>query len=154
MIEVQCGRNIISNVATALGVKMEEVFLSNGYKFKFTNNGLMFYNESANQWEDSNNSIMNFILGKFRIEKVPFTPKVGEDYYFVDIFSLTKGHGGKPFFEFTVNLCKWNDSLFDLFNYHFNNVFSTQEECKDNIPLLSKRFLEIYECFCKVRGRW
>ena len=147
-LKVKGGKNIVKSVAESLGVRVGEVFISQGFRFKFTDTSLMFYNESMRQWEESNDSMVNFILGRLVIEKVPFTPKMGETYYYVDISSyISSFEDGK----WTINSTAWNDTIFDLLNYNFKNVFPTRKDCERNLPELKNRFIELYKGFCKVR---
>lgn len=144
-LKAKGGKNIVKSVAEALGVRVGEVFISQGYKFKFTDISLMFYNESMRQWEESNDSMINFILGRLVIEKVPFTPKMDEVYYYVDIYSFKDG-------EWAINTSTWGDTIFDLFNYHFKNVFPTRKDCEKSLPVLKDKFIELYKGYCKTKN--
>lgn len=144
-LKVKGGKNIVKSVAESLGVRVGEVFISQGFRFKFTDTSLMFYNESMRQWEESNDSMVNFILGRLVIEKVPFTPENGETYYYVDIYSLKDG-------EWIINSTTWNDTIFDLFNYHFKNVFPTCKDCEKSLIVLKDKFIEFYKGYCKTKN--
>lgn len=136
--------NKIDKVAESLGLKLNEVFLSEGYRFKFTENGLFFYNVLKKEWEISNESLTNLITGKVGVEKIPYTPGYGETYYFVNV--------GVTGVDCYVDITIWKDCMFDFMNYSFGNVFFTEKECEDSLDVIWKRFENTYIEFFRLRS--
>ena len=72
------------------------------------------------------------ITGEYKIEKIPFVPKIGEDYwsYYNDDDSPFRGLG----------ICKtWNGSHLDKMRKLLGIVFRTEQEAKDYLPTWQKR---------------
>ena len=95
--------------------------------FKFTETDLV-----NNDGDNLNNYISNLMIGYYTIEKIPFVPKVGEDYwsYYNDDDSPFRGLG----------ICKtWNGSHLDKMRKLLGIVFRTEQEAKDYLPTWQKR---------------
>lgn len=83
--------NLIPLIREALGLEVNEEFkikfhtnVFSNKKFRFTNKFLEeFY---QNRWYESDKDVLyGLITEKINIVKLPFKPKEGEDYYFVDV---------------------------------------------------------------------
>ena len=93
--------------------------------FKFTETDLV------NKDGDSlNNYISNLIIGYYTIEKLPFVPKIGENYY-----TYTHYSSNNPYISKYV----WNNSGRNKQRKAFGIVFRTLQEAKDYLPIWLKR---------------
>ena len=117
-------KNLIPEIAKLLGVEMEEAFkirrpayevCENGVYAFFENEGLMKRNE---QGEFDNNSSIEFedlCLGNYEIVKLPWEPKYGEIYYFLDIN------------EKEIMSYPWENDTFDYAMKALGMIYRTEE---------------------------
>ena len=76
-----------------------------------------------------NNYISTLITGDYKIEKIPFVPKIGEKYW-------TYGNGlGRPYVEKFI----WANSCYDKERKLLGVIFRTEQEAKDYLPTWEKR---------------
>ena len=75
-----------------------------------------------------NGYISTLITGDYKIEKIPFAPKMGECY-------CTYYNSQEIYIE---TYC-WNDSTFDKERKLLGIVFRTKQEAKDYLPTWQKR---------------
>ena len=118
-------KNLIPEIAKLLGVEMEEAFkirrpayevCEKGVYAFFENEGLMKRNE---QGEFDNNSSIEFedlCLGNYEIVKLPWEPKYGEIYYFLDIN------------EKEIMSYPWENDTFDFAMKALDMIYRTREE--------------------------
>ena len=123
-------KNLIPEIAKLLGVEMEEAFkirrpayevCENGVYAFFENEGLMKRNE---QGEFDNNSSIEFedlCLGNYEIVKLPWEPKYGEIYYFLDI-------NEKEIMSYT-----WENDTFDYAMKALGMIYRTEAKAKDHM---------------------
>ena len=127
--------NKIKEVAKLLGYEVGEEFniICNDGKyskynpFKFTETDLLNNDNSR-----CTSYVVDLITGYYTTEKLPFVPKVGEDYwsYYNDDDSPFRGLG----------ICKtWNGSHLDKMRKLLGIVFRTEQEAKDYLPTWQKR---------------
>lgn len=127
--------NYIKEVAKLLGYEIGEEFnviyntgeYSKYNPFKFTETSLV-----DKDGDDSDIVLLNLIMDSCTIKKIPFVPKVGEDYwsYYNDDDSPFRGLG----------ICKtWNGSHLDKMRKLLGIVFRTEQEAKDYLPTWQKR---------------
>ena len=96
--------------------------------FKFTETDLV------NNSGTLNNYISTLITGDYKIEKIPFAPKMGESYW-------TYYNSREIYIE---TYC-WSNNYFDKERKLFGTVFRTKQEAIDYLPTWKKR-LEDEEC--------
>ena len=105
------------------------IILDNGYysihcPFKFTETDLV-----NNDGGILNNYISTLITGEYKIEKIPFAPKMGENY-----FTYSAG-----FTLPVIEYYSWGNSCYDKERKLFGIVFRTEQEAKDYLPTWEKR---------------
>lgn len=116
--------NKMKEVAKLLGVELEEEFKiknSHGeYWVKITTDrGLVMFDQWKNKWLEAVFNILNdILLGKFKIVKLPFEPKMDENYW-------TYTHD-----DFKVFQSYWLDSAIDYARKKCGMIFRTEEEAK------------------------
>ena len=82
-----------------------------------------------NDGEMLNGYISPLITGKYKIEKIPFIPKMGENYW-----TYTAG------ITLPIIECySWGNSCYDRERKLFGIVFRTEQEAKDYLPTWEKR---------------
>ena len=98
--------------------------------FKFTETSLV-----DKDGDDTDIGLLHLITGEYKIEKIPFVPKMGEIYW-------TYYNSQEIYIE---TYC-WNDSTFDKERKLLGIVFRTKQEAKDYLPTWEKRLEgEYYE---------
>ena len=92
--------------------------------FKFTETDLV-----NNGGVEINNYISFLVTGKYKIEKIPFAPKMGENYW-------TYSDGvTAPF----IRRYYWSNDYYDKERKLFGIVFRTEQEAIDYLPTWEKR---------------
>ena len=111
--------NLWEMIAKARGVELNEEFIwyYRGFKYKhrITSHGLQVLVED--KWFCTNTYTTAFIEGDGTIEKLPFRPQIGGDYYTI----INKG-------EVIISL--WEDRSVDYTRLIAGVVFRTREEAK------------------------
>ena len=97
--------------------------------FKFTETDLVNNNGVA-----LNSYISTLITGEYKIEKLPFKPKKGENYWTY--------YNNQAIY---IETYRWSNSSFDKERKLFGIVFRTEQEAKDYLPTWEK-CLEGEEC--------
>ena len=124
--------NKMKEVAKLLGCELGEEFnviyndgeYSPYNPFKFTETSLV-----DKDYDDSDIGILHLITGEYKIEKIPFVPKMGENYWTYSAgFTL-------PVIEYY----SWGNSCYDKERKLFGIVFRTEQEAKDYLPTWKKR---------------
>ena len=124
--------NKMKEVAKLLGCELGEEFnviyndgkYSKYNPFKFTETSLV-----DKDGDDSDIGILQLITGDYKIEKIPFAPKIGESYWTYSAgFTL-------PVIEYY----SWGNSCYDKERKLFGIVFRTEQEAKDYLPTWEKR---------------
>ena len=122
--------NLWETIAKARGVAINEEFSYSwdnySYKYRINEKGLEIYEDG--QWYSS--SLANdFIRGVGEIERLPFRPKMGENYWTYSAgFSLS-----------TIEYYSWGNSCYDKERKLLGIVFKTEQEAKDYLPTWRKR---------------
>ena len=124
--------NYLKEVAKLLGCELGEEFnviyndgeYSPYNPFKFTETSLV-----DKDGDDSDIGLLHLITGYYTTEKIPFIPKVGENYftYCADITL--------PIIE----CYSWGNSGYDIERKLLGIVFRTEQEAKDYLPTWKKR---------------
>ena len=118
--------NLWETIAKARGVAINEVFKWQGSKYKITNyEGLLVLEDG---WIMSGRT-HDFIKGEGKIERLPFSPKMGEKYW-----TYTDGDN-EPY------ICKyiWNNLCYGKERKLLGIVFRTEQEAIDYLPTWEKR---------------
>lgn len=91
--------------------------------FKFTGTSLL----DKNGW-GCPAILGQLLVGDYTIEKIPFTPKVGDEYW-------TYSNGIKS----CIGKCIWNNICYDKERKLLGIVFRTRQEAKDYLATWEKR---------------
>ena len=83
------------------------------------------YNLIDMEYYVRNGLIRGLIIGGLGIEKLPWKPKEGEYYYYVDLMGLN----GEP----EIRRFTWVFDGYDYLNFNVGNCFRTSEEITDEI---------------------
>ena len=130
------GVNKMNELVGLLGVKLGEEFNivnSDGDYLKYNP---YYFTEDCIVDSDGfarNYLIIELITGDYTIEKAPFTPKDGEEYY-----TYSFGGNDSPF-NGRVLLNNWEDSPIDKVNKLLGIVFKTEQEAKEYLPTFERR---------------
>ena len=124
--------NKIKEVAKALGYEVGEefnlIFTDGKYSrynpFKFTETDLVDTFGGV-----FTNYIGRIITGEYKIEKIPFVPKIGEDYWTYACFGL----------QITIMQYIWRNDYSDKERNLLGIIFKTKQEAKDYLPTWQKR---------------
>ena len=123
--------NLWEIIAKARGVELDEEFLYSlgnfEYKYRISERGLEYYDNDGGRWTFSECS-SEFIKGIGKIEKIPFTPKVGDEYW-------TYSNGIKP----CIGKCIWNNICYDKERKLLRIVFRTRHGAKIYLETWEKR---------------
>ena len=118
--------NYIEKVEKMFGLELYEEFEVNNWssKYRFSENGLQWYDFDNKKWENVEECVLNeLLIGTSEIVRKPWIPKDGDDYFtFVDGFEIQK-------FQ-----CHYDIS--DAESILLKNCFKTKEEAeahKDDI---------------------
>ena len=131
-------KNIMKEIATLLGVELEEEFkfkesnyddIYYGYG-KITEKGFMTKKENTAIWSYNSWALQSLLIGTSKIEKLPWKPKKEEKYY-------------TPSSNFNHARCDhWDNYPSDFALKEVGMVFKTEEECEAALPELRKKYLE------------
>lgn len=119
-------KNYMADVAKILGVELEEEFKidSSDTIYKFYKNGLCF--QCGGAWLRADNILIDLIKGDSKIVKLPWQPKLGEEYY-------------APYIKFEiVMVTTWLDTPTDFAYKEAGMIFRTKAECEAALPELRK----------------
>lgn len=134
-------KELWSDIASHFNVDLGEKFdievdgKISAIDYRFSSNGLEFWNEADRQWEKSTYSIENNLLhGVDKVKKRPWKPNVGEVYYRVC----------RPRFDDypKVGKAAWFGDNIDFYCLLLGNVFQTQEEAKKFVPVFESKVQE------------
>lgn len=145
--------NVIPKMAEALGLKIGERFKLNvsgkisDAEFFFTEEELLYYlpgrvsiayanGKDPFEGHASNQTIVSILNGEYEIVKLPWFPKIGEEYWCV----LPSSDPDNP----RTALVSMNKSVFSLFNLIHHNYFETQDEAERQKVELVKGLNAIY----------
>lgn len=119
-------KNYWAEVAKVLGVELEEeinIICDNGEKSTYS--PYMFTEEGLKD-KDGDIALMTLkalASGGYVVDKLPWKPKEGEQYWYVVI-----GSDGIACMDDYV----WNNHSVDMLNYKSGNCFRTEEEARQN----------------------
>ena len=138
-------KNLIPDIMKLLGLQMGELFhvVIDGVEnklvsFYFTDHELMYLASSDNEPRlASDRTIIGLIYGGYEVKKLPWVPKIGEEYWCVLPLS-------DPDYPKTA-LVTMTKSVFSLFNLIHHNYFRTQDEAEAGKVEYVKRLQAIVE---------
>ena len=124
-------KNLWEIIAKARGVELDEEFLyslSNfEYKYRISERGLEYYDDGG-RWTFSECS-SEFIKGIGRIEKLPFTPRIGEYYWTYSAGVNTP----------VIAYYYWGNNCYDKERKLLGIIFKTEQEALNYLLTWEKR---------------
>lgn len=132
-------KNYMEEIAKLLGVELEEEFkfrestyddIYYGYG-KITKKGFMTRKENTAIWSYNSWALQCLLIGKSKIEKLPWQPEKSEMHYVPS-----------PDFKHAVS-DRWDNYPSDFALKEAGMIFRTREECEAALPELRKKYLGI-----------
>lgn len=112
--------NYMEEVAKMFGVELGEEFVcSNGYEYKFTNNGLLLASDIPNKEGAYDQVFMGLLIGSIKLKRKNWKPKYNEKYWSV-------GPGG------VLEPGCWLNDFIDVAMYRLGNCYKTFQEAEAN----------------------
>lgn len=111
--------NYMPEVLKMLGLEVGEKFNIKGFNL----NPYQFdeeYNLIDMEFYEKNRLVQDLLIGRIKIEKLPWKPKYGEKYYFIG-------------FDGLIDSWNWTGVMIDHYCYNAMNIFRTSEEITDEI---------------------
>lgn len=138
-------KNLIPEIMKLLGLQMGEMFhvVIDGVEnklvsFYFTDHELMYLASSDNEPRlASDRTVIGLIYGGYEVKKLPWIPKVGEEYWCV------VPQSGSDYPE--TALVTMNKSVLSLLNLAHHNYFRTQDEVEAGKVEYVKRLQAVVE---------
>lgn len=125
-------KNLIPQIAHMLGVELGEEFKIKDYELTCTitdDKGLMAADDSSETgWTPANALFVVLLNGKAEIVKIPWKPKMYEEYW-------TFGKLGK---QWIVGTLIWKGLPYEILLLDKGWVYRTQEEAKTALPAVAK----------------
>lgn len=125
-------KTYMEDVAKMLGLELYEEFKieneNKEYLYGFTENGLLV--KIREDWVPSC-KLEDLIVGRCKIIKLPWIPKVGKLYY----------RPSKNFDDVIFDF--WSNSSLDFAFKEAGMVFKTKNECEEALPALRKKYLGV-----------
>lgn len=132
-------KNLIPGIARMLGVELGEEFKVKGYKLTYMitdDKGLMATDDSPETgWTPANTLFAALLNGDAEIVKIPWKPKMYEEYW-------TFGKLGK---QWTVGTLSWKELPYEILLFDKGWVYRTKEEAKAALPAVAKEMGVEYE---------
>lgn len=130
--------NLWRTIAVKRGVDIGEEFvwtIINGLRCKCIIKDDGFY-YSKNNTYFGNIDTASFIAGEGKIEKLPWLPKDGEKYYYIDVYN-----------NLGFEICNktWEHAPADLLHLSMDNVFRTHHKADMNILAIREK-IEKLKC--------
>lgn len=136
-------KNYMQDVARMLGVELEEEFKFRDYNNldyygKITDKGVYIRSEVKKDWRYDGTVLQEILTGLCKIEKLPWQPKRGEEYYFPATgFQYSCPAAG---FQYSCSAA-WYNSPIDFALKEAGMIFKTKAECEAALPELRKKYL-------------
>lgn len=125
-------KNLIPQIAQMLGVKLGEEFKIKGYELTYMitdDKGLMATNDSPETgWTPANALFVVLLNGKDEIVKIPWKPKMYEEYW-------TFGKLGK---QWIVGTLIWKELPYEILLLGKGWVYRTRAEAETALPAVAK----------------
>ena len=125
-------------VAEALDVEIGEPFVIPELKktVKLVNSGLV----EADTTKNVNGILLKLLTEDYTVKKLPWKPKMGQDYYYIDSYLNDSNT-----FSYVEEQATWEDSLDDFMRFRVGNVFKTQERAFSNKGEIIHSLRQFYE---------
>ena len=121
-------KNLIPEVLKLLGVEYDERFKLTNTDGVITENDVFCFFEHGlshalqdGEYEDASDILYDILAGNYEIVKLPWEPKYGEIYYFLDIN------------EKEIMSYPWEDDTFDYAMKALGMIYRTREEAEANL---------------------
>lgn len=125
-------KNLISDIAQMLGVELGEEFKIKGYELTYMitdDKGLMATNDSPETgWTPANALFVALLNGKDEIVKIPWKPKMYEEYW-------TFGKLGK---QWIVGTLIWKELPYEILLLGKGWAYRTRAEAETALPAVAK----------------
>lgn len=125
-------KNLIPEIAQMLGVELGEEFKVKGYKLTYMitdDKGLMATDDSPETgWTPANTLFAALLNGDAEIVKIPWKPKMYEEYW-------TFGKLGK---QWTVGTLLWKELPYEILLLSKGWVYRTRAEAKTALPAVAE----------------
>lgn len=125
-------KNLIPQIAEMLGVELGEEFKVKGYKLTYMitdDKGLMATDDSPETgWTPANTLFAALLNGDAEIVKLPWKPKMYEEYW-------TFGKLGK---QWTVGTLSWKELPYEILLLSKGWVYRTRAEAKTALPAVAE----------------
>lgn len=125
-------KNLIPQIAHMLGVELGEEFKVKGYKLTYMitdDKGLMATDDSPETgWTPANTLFAALLNGDAEIFKIPWKPKMYEEYW-------TFGKLGK---QWTVGTLSWKELPYEILLLSKGWVYRTRAEAKTALPAVAE----------------
>lgn len=132
-------KNLIPEIAHMLGVELGEEFKIKGYDrltYKLTDNGLELATGDGQKTKWFDHGVLNSLLnGKMEIVKLPWKPKMYEDYW-------TFGKLGE---KWIVGTLSWRELPYEILLFDKGWVYHTRAESAAALPKVAAEFGVEYE---------
>lgn len=132
-------KNLIPQIAHMLGVELGEEFKVKGYKLTYMitdDKGLMATDDSPETgWTPANTLFAALLNGDAEIVKIPWKPKMYEEYW-------TFGKLGK---QWTVGTLSWKELPYEILLLSKGWVYRTRAEAKTALPAVAAEMGVEYE---------
>lgn len=132
-------KNLIPQIARMLGVELGEEFKVKGYKLTYMitdDKGLMATDDSPETgWTPANTLFAALLNGDAEIVKIPWKPKMYEEYW-------TFGKLGK---KWIVGTLSWKELPYEILLFDKGWVYSTREEAAAALPKVAAEMGVEYE---------
>lgn len=132
-------KNLIPEIAKMLGVELGEEFKIKGreYIFHFVDNGLIAYRADGSvlPYENCLAHFMWLINGEEEIVKLPWKPKIGEEFY---TFTLVQC-------KWVVRTDWWSEGPYCCAMFDKGWVYRTREEAEAALPKVAAEMGVEYE---------
>lgn len=133
-------KNLIPQIAQMLGVAIGEEFKIKGEDeliYRFDSDGLKLTHDSGIELAQisANVAFVDLVNGKDEIDKIPWKPKKGEEYY---TFSLSVG-------KWIVCRQSWTNHPIDLALRDKGWIYHSKKEAEDALPKVAAEMGVEYE---------
>lgn len=125
-------KNLMPQIAEMLGLQLDEEFKVKGYgevTYMLTNEGLMATDDDQEkEWTPANVLFVALLNGKDEIVKIPWKPKMYEEYW-------TFGKLGK---QWIVGTLIWKELPYEILLLGKGWVYRTRAEAETALPAVAK----------------
>lgn len=132
-------KNLMPQIAEMLGLQLDEEFKVKGYgevTYMLTNEGLMATDDDQEkEWTPANVLFVALLNGKDEIVKIPWKPKMYEEYW-------TFGKFGK---QWIVGTLIWKELPYEILLLGKGWVYRTRAEAETALPAVAKEMGVEYE---------